>query len=71
MLHTAARNGIRLTLSLSDYHSRFGQGQAGIEPYLQWVLGSFNLTGAIHRGQAAMACHAMHTLAAGSRWVCG
>ncbi|GAB4813993.1 hypothetical protein N2152v2_001039 [Parachlorella kessleri] len=45
VLHTAAQHGIKVILTLSDYHSQFGEGQSGIEPYLQWVLGSYNLSG--------------------------
>lgn len=46
VIHTAARHNIRLGLSLADYHTSFGSGQAGIEPYVQWVHQTYNLTGA-------------------------
>lgn len=29
----------------ADYHARFGSGPAGIEPYLQWVHMSLNISG--------------------------
>ncbi|KAI3431367.1 hypothetical protein D9Q98_004424 [Chlorella vulgaris] len=41
----AADNGIKLVLTLADYHATFGANPAGIEPYVQWVKGSLNLTG--------------------------
>lgn len=46
VIHTGARHNIRLGRSLADYHASFGSGQAGIEPYLQWVHQTYNLTGA-------------------------
>lgn len=29
----------------ADFHAVFGPSPAGIEPYIQWVIGSLNLTG--------------------------
>lgn len=40
----AGRRGLRLILSLADYWGAFGAGQAGFEPYLQWVEGSLNVS---------------------------
>ncbi|KAL4433080.1 hypothetical protein ABPG77_006507 [Micractinium sp. CCAP 211/92] len=45
VLDAAGRHGIKLTLNLADYTGRFGPSLPGIEPYIQWVAGTLNLTG--------------------------
>ncbi|EFN53900.1 hypothetical protein CHLNCDRAFT_136075 [Chlorella variabilis] len=45
LLSLAASHGIKLVLTLADFHAVFGPSPAGIEPYIQWVIGSLNLTG--------------------------
>ncbi|KAI7838614.1 hypothetical protein COHA_007621 [Chlorella ohadii] len=44
ILDLAQQNGVKLVLTLADYHARFGSGPAGVEPFMQWVHMSLNLS---------------------------